>query len=349
MKTGAERTKRGFIKWVILVAFLIAINFYELPYYFTIPGDALELTDVIDVEGGYGHDGAFMLTTVRMGKANVVNYLWARLSDQRELIPEEQVRPEGETDEEYQHRQMMLMDSSQDLAVVVAYNHAGKTAYFENYGVYVTALIPDMDAARKLTTGDLIIAVDGKEVLEAESLLDLLADYQIGDEVTLTVVEGEAQKEVAVEIMPFPEELDETGERGGLGISNPMTNRSLIKEPEIEIDTNKIGGPSAGLMFSLEIYNQLIEADITKGYNIAGTGSIDEEGQVGRIGGVKQKVIAADKAGADFFFAPNENGTETSNYVEAKEAAEKMGMNMEIVPVDSFADALAFLEQLPPN
>ena len=80
------------------------------------------------------------------------------------------------------------------------------------------------------------------------------------------------------------------------------------------MNTEEIGGPSAGFMFSLEIYNQLTKEDLTKGYEIAGTGTISPDGTVGRIGGIEQKIIAADKAGADIFLAPNENGEKDSNY-----------------------------------
>ncbi|MDQ0253836.1 PDZ domain-containing protein [Evansella vedderi] len=349
MSEGKGRIDRSTIKWVIFIIILLAINFYELPYYFTIPGDAKVLTEVIEVEEGHEYEGTFMLTTVRMGQANVINYVWALFSDQRELIPENQIRPEGETDEEYQHRQLMMMAGSQDLAVIVAYERAGKTAFFENHGVYVTSVIPDMDAEGKLKMGDRIVAVQGEEVLEANRLLELLSVFSIGDQVTLTIERDDTKEDVAIEIKPFPSELDETGERGGIGIANPVTDRELIMDPKVTIDTSNIGGPSAGLMFSLEIYNQLSEEDITKGYDIAGTGSIDEQGNVGRIGGVKQKVIASHNAGADFFFAPNEQGAPESNYTVAQETAESIGTSMVIVPVDTFEEAIAFLNQLEPK
>ncbi|WP_078595457.1 SepM family pheromone-processing serine protease [Evansella clarkii] len=347
MYEDRRRGNRSALKWIILIVIILAINFYQLPYYFTVPGDAKVLSEVIDVEERHDYEGSFMLTTVRMGPANVVNYVWALVSDERELIPENQIRPEGETDDEYHHRQMMLMSSSQEVAVYVAYNHAGETAYFENYGVIVTGLVPAMDAEEKLEAGDRIIEVAGEEVLEAESLLNVLSEYEIGDTVSMTVERGDETLEVDLEVMPFPEDLDPEGERGGVGISYPVTDSELIKDPEISIDTDTIGGPSAGLMFSLEIYNQLLEEDITKGYDIAGTGSIDLEGNVGRIGGVNQKVIASDNAGADFFFAPSEQGIEQSNYETALETAESIGTEMEIVPIDTFEEALEFLENLP--
>ncbi|WP_096189239.1 SepM family pheromone-processing serine protease [Evansella halocellulosilytica] len=341
-------SRRSIIRWVILFAILLFINFYELPYYFTIPGDAKVLSEVIEVEDKNEYAGTFMLTTVRMGKANVVNYVWSMFSDQREIIPEDQIRPEGETDEEYHHRQMMMMAGSQELAVLVAYNYAGREAYFENYGVLVTSIIPKMDAEGKLQMGDRIIAVNDVEVLEVETLFELLGQHEIGDQVKITVEREEEIHDYSLAVQPFPEEIDPEGDRGGVGIANPVTDRVLVNRPDVFIDTATIGGPSAGLMFSLEIYNQLVEEDITKGQHIAGTGSIDEDGNVGRIGGVRQKIIAADQAGASAFLVPNERGAIESNYEIALETAENIDSNMEIVPIDTFEEALQYLNELPP-
>lgn len=346
MKDTTSSSNKSFIKWGILFAILMVINFVQLPYYFTVPGEAKVLSDVIEVEEGNDYEGTFMLTTIRMGQANTVNYVWSLLSDRRELIPEDQVRPEGETDDQYHHRQIMMMTGSQELAVLVAYEQAGKEAYFENYGVLVSSIIPDMDAENKLEIGDRIIAIEGQEVLEVETLFDILGELEIGEEVEITIEREDETELVNLTVNPFPEELDPEGGRGGIGIANPITDRLLINEPEIEIDTDQIGGPSAGLMFSLEIYNQLVEEDITHGLEIAGTGSISEDGTVGRIGGVKQKVYASDDAGADVFFAPEEFGAEGSNYEIALETAESIGTDMEIVPVNSFTDALEYLEGL---
>ncbi|WP_035186371.1 SepM family pheromone-processing serine protease [Alteribacter aurantiacus] len=346
MREKKEKTIKGSVfRWTVFILVLLFVNFYHLPYYFSIPGEAKVLSEVIEVEDGYEYEGTLSLTTVRMGRANTINYVWSLLSNERELIAEDLIRPEGESDEDYHHRQLMMMSSSQDVAVLIAYNAAGKEAYFDNYGVLVTSFVEGMDAEEKLEIGDRIIEVNGKETLKAEDLLEELGDSGVGDEVDLVVEREDETLHVTVSIEPFPEELDPTGERGGIGIAHPVTDRELVRNPDVFIDTAQIGGPSAGLMFALEIYNQLIEEDITKGHEIAGTGSLNEEGQVGRIGGVKQKVIAADKAGAKIFFAPNEEGIEGSNYSIALETAQSIGTDMEVVGVDTFEEALEYLEQ----
>ena len=346
-----QKRKSSWLKWVLLFGFLIAINFVQLPYYFSVPGEAKILSDVIEVEDGHEYEGSFMLTTIRMGQANPVNYVWSLLSSERELMHENEVRPEGETDEEYHHRQMMLMDGSQETAMVVAFEHTDIEASFENYGVFVTEIIDGMDAEGQLESGDRIVEVSGEEVREVDEMMDLLDGYDIGDDVELVLEREENEDnlesvEVEITLEEFPEELDAEPGSGGLGVLNPVTDRTLVTDREVEIDSAEIGGPSAGLMFSLEIYNQLTEEDVTDGHHIAGTGSMTESGEVGQIGGTHQKVYAADSADADVFFAPSDGGREGSNYDVALETAESIGTDMDIVAADTFEEALEYLESL---
>ncbi|MCM3713085.1 PDZ domain-containing protein [Alkalihalobacillus oceani] len=334
-------------RWIFLLAALLFIHFFQLPYYYSQPGGALALDQVIEVEDGFREDGSFMLTTVQMGKANLLFYVWAHFSPYRMLYPEEQLRFEGETDEEYEHRQLMAMTNSQETAKIVAYEHAGKEIEYVHKGVLVTTLIEGMPADGVLQRGDHIVEVDGTPVQTAEQLIELLNGKTAEDQVRLSVTRNGRVEQVELGFAPFPEEFGLTDERVGIGISEPVTDRELTFTPDVQIDTSQIGGPSAGLMFSLEIYNQLHEEDLTKGYAIAGTGTINEEGQVGRIGGAAQKVVAADKEGAEYFLAPNENGAPDSNYEEALAAAADIGSEMEIIPIDTFNEALSFLESLP--
>src|SRR5699024_2694229 len=125
-----------------------------------------------------------------------------------------------------------------------------------------------------------------------------------------------------------------------------VTDRHVNVTPKVNFSSGNIGGPSAGLMFALEIYDQLTEEDLTGGLNIAGTGEIDYEGNVHRIGGVDKKVIAAHRKGCDIFFAANENGKKDSNYAVAKQSAEEIDIDMKIIPVDTFEEALTYLKEL---
>jgi len=344
MKTARKRFKK---RWIILVAMLMFLHFYELPLYYSQPGGALALDDIITVEDGHKEKGSFMLTTVQMGRANIPIYVWAKFSPYRSLFPIEQLRYEGETDEEYHHRQLMAMKGSQEAAKIVAYEQAGKKVDYEYKGVLVTTLIEGMPAKEVLQPGDHIVKIEGDLVETADQLIERLKGKTANDKVVLTINRDGEVMTFKIGFSSFPESVKAPADMVGIGLSAPVTDRDLVLDPAVEIDSSQIGGPSAGLMFSLEIYNQLVPEDLTKGYEIAGTGTIKDDGLVGRIGGAGQKVIAANKAGAEYFLAPHEEGALDSNYLEALAVAEEIDTEMKIIPVDTFEDAIAFLESLP--
>jgi Lon-like protease len=329
---------------LLIVILLFASSFYYLPFYVSKPGMAKELEPIIEVDGGYEEEGSFMLTTIRMGRANIYAYLLAHLSEYQELHPVEEIRGENETDEEYTMRQLHMMDSSKTSAIEVAYKRAGYPIDYDYNGVYVLQVIPGMPAEGKLTPGDRIVEIDGRRFNSSAEFIEYVGEKHAGDEVTLTVDKEEEESKVVLGIKQF----DELSERVGIGISL-VDDKEVKVTPKVDVETDEIGGPSAGLMFSLEIYNQLIERDLTKGYEIAGTGTISPDGTVGRIGGIEKKVVAADKAGADFFLAPNEEGAEDSNYQAAVRTAEDIDTNMKIIPIDTFEDAVDYLENLTPK
>src|SRR5690606_38753080 len=124
-----------------------------------------------------------------------------------------------------------------------------------------------------------------------------------GDVVQLAIERNNKRKKIILPIEKFPSKYAASKDdlRYGIGIVGPVTKTVVHTEKQVTFDTDNIGGPSAGLMFTLEIYSQLTEKDVTKGYKIAGTGEIFEDGKIGAIGGIAQKVVAAHKAGADIF------------------------------------------------
>ena len=335
-------SRKAYVNTTLVVALLLfASAFYYLPYYVTKPGMAKELEPIIEVSGGDQAEGSFMLTTVRMGRANIYSYLLAKWSDYQEIYPEASVRGEDETDEEYNVRQLHLMDTSKNHAVKVAYDHAGKEFSYQYLGVFVLDVHEDMPAAGILKAGDQIIQVDRLSFDSSQQFIDYIATKKAGDTVDIVYKREETEKQAAITLQAFKDKPNQVG----LGISLDDATR-VITVPKVSIDSEQIGGPSAGLMFSLEIYNQLTKGDLTQGYQIAGTGTIDEEGKVGPIGGIQQKIVAADKSGADIFFAPNEEGAPHSNYQEALVAAKDINTKMKIIPVDHFTDALHYLETL---
>jgi Lon-like protease len=340
--TKRLRKKIYLSSFFVLVVLLIGGMFYTLPYYVTKPGMAKQLAPIIKVENGYKDKGNFMLTTVRMGRANIYSYLGAKLSKYEELYPLETVLGKEETEEEYNVEQLYLMAGAKLNAIDVAYHKAGLPVDYKYKGIYVLHVVQGMPAYGKLQAGDRIFKIDGHEFESSENFIDYVGKKHAGDQITLTYARDKETRSVKLQVQPFKKEPNKVG----IGISL-VDDKEIKVKPDVKIQTDEIGGPSAGLMFTLEIYNQLTKEDLTKGYQIAGTGTIDPKGAVGPIGGIEQKIVAADKAGAEIFFAPNEQGAKKSNYRDALKAAKDIHTKMKIVPIDTFEEAVNYLEKLP--
>lgn len=326
--------------YLIVIAFVLIFSYLPLPYYIYSPGTADPLSPVVAVSNGYVSEGDFHLVTVRGGQATPLSLLLASLSEYQDVHKVEEIFPEGYDRDRYMQGQLQLMENSQEAAIVVAFQAADEAIDIYYEGVYVVSVLEDMPAAESLQMADKIIAIEGTNIMDADHLIELVDGYEVGEEIIFLVDRDGEQFETKIELAPFPHDPDSYG----IGIQL-VTNREVKIERSVEFSSGNIGGPSAGVVLALEIYDQLTEADLTNGLKIAGTGEIDYDGNVSRIGGVDKKVIAADKEGCDIFFAPNEQGREGSNYLLAKETKEKIGSNMEIVPIDTFQDALDYFNK----
>ncbi|MBC1434619.1 PDZ domain-containing protein [Listeria rocourtiae] len=345
MKKNWKKLLAGLIVLALVVAF-----FVPLPYYVTRPGSADKLSSLVTVEGHPSNsEGVFRLVTIAMGQANIYSYLAAKVLPYQEIEKESDVRGENETDEEYNVRQLSLMNQSKNNAIQVAYKAAGQSVEIEYRGVYVLSVIPDAPAAKVLEAGDLITAIDGKSFESSAEFIQYVRSKKVGDKVQVSYKHQDKSEKASVELI----DIDKKG-TPGIGISL-VDDQKLVTDPKITIDSEKIGGPSAGLMFTLEIYNHFGKTDWTKGHNIAGTGTIDVDGNVGRIGGIDQKIVAADRDDVEIFFAPDDTITPemkkaqpnaVSNYEDAVKTAKAIDSKMKVVPVKTFQDALDYLKTL---
>ena len=333
--------------YLILMAIVVFITFFRMDSYITRPGNAYELSPFVEVENGDENDeGSFSLMTISMLNATPALYLYAQFQEGYKILQPEQVRSPHESDEEYNVRQLKLMSDSQVNALKAAFETAELPYEIEMAGVFILNVLDGGAADDILDPGDRVLSMDGNQFDNQQDFIDFLSDMQEGDSVELVIDRGGRELIERITLEPLPTDPD----RVGLGISF-VEDKSITTDPQVSIDSEQIGGPSAGLMFTLEIINQLLDEDITKGYDVAGTGTMESEGEVGRIGGIDQKVMAADRAGMEIFFTPDDEvtGDSVSNYDLAVETAEKIGTEMEIVPVKTLQDALEFLEQLQPK
>lgn len=349
--------RRGNVpKWPFVVAgFLLAFGIavaiawpINVPYFALSPGPVNDVTDFISVENPGEETGDLFFLTVSLKEVNLIEYLAALLNDEVDLNPRETIRPTGVSSEDLRAQNLSLMDQSKSNAVFVALTELGYDVTFEGSGALISGIMTDSVADGLLMADDVIVAVDGLPVVFSTDAVDLISGSLPGDVIVLSINRvndsGEIETlDVSLTLGVFRAE-DEDGNiiedenRGMVGVLLVNAPTNIVFPVDVTIDSQNIGGPSAGLMFTLEIINQLTEDDLTGGHRIAGTGTIDQEGSVGPIGGVRQKIFGAINAGADYVFVP------AVNHPEAVEAA---GDDIEVVLVGTIDDALAFLEALP--
>lgn len=332
---------KGFKYSLIGMVLVMLIAVVPLPYYITMPGMADDLRKYVKVEGATTPKGELLFTTVSMQQANLLGIIKANLTPFYEVEKRDTIIPSGESNEDYNKRQLYYMKESQDAAIMNAYKYANKSINIKNEGAVVLALGEGMPAKGVLRVGDIIIGVENQPVQTSQDLIAIIDKKKVGEQITLEYIREKEKEKTTLTLVPLPQSQN----RAGIGVVL-TTSREVTESPKVAFNMQDIGGPSAGLMFTLEIMDQLVDSDITKGYKIAGTGEIDENGVVGPIGGISQKIVAASREGAEIFFAPNEKGAVDSNYNEAVKTAKEIKTTMKIVPVDTIEDALHYLEML---
>lgn len=345
---------KAYIITILVIVGILVTLFFQLPYYVMKPGDAHNVDAAIEMEGAHSYDeGQFMFMTVTVYRPNIYQFLYAKFHDYRQIFPVQELRQKGETPQEYDTRQLYYMANSQLKATYVAYKHAGKQPKIIHKGVQILNIIEGMPAADVLKAGDMIVKAGGQKVKTKADLLQVVQQKGKNDKLSLTIKRDGKKKQVSVPIARFPDDIIQRQKdrdlknihKYGVGITF-VAQLEMNVEPKVTFHTERIGGPSGGLMFTLGLYNRLTEKNWTKGYKIAGTGTIEDlQGHVGPIGGIQEKIIAANQENVDIFFAPKMAG----NYKHAVEVAKDIGTDMKIVPVKTFSDALAYLQKIPPE
>ncbi|WP_445489974.1 SepM family pheromone-processing serine protease [Niallia sp. 03133] len=329
--------------YIAIIGVLIILVFIPTPYYLNQPGSIEPLAEKVTVEDGHKTEkGSLNLTTIYSIKAsNPYIWLYGLVAPHTEVMKEEEVRGDL-TDEEYNALLLHMMDSSKQSAIISSFHEANKKVDFDYNGIFVSGVLPNSKAKSIISVGDIIHQVDGKSFNEAEQLIAYLKGKKAGEKVKVQYTHNKKTKTASVETIVVKKSTGQVG----IGIA-PEDNMSIQPSLDVNINSANIGGPSAGLMFSLEIYNQIIEGDLTKGYKVAGTGTMDAKGNVGQIGGIRHKIVAAHKAGVDIFFYPEDINKEDTNEKEIKDEVKKEGYDIKIVPVRTLREAIDYLNALP--
>lgn len=334
---------------LILVSFILLVAFFMLPLpaYIEEPGTAEPLSRFVKVDGQKDRQkGAYMLVTVGIQRATPFRWLTAHFNTFDDILSPQELMG-GASDETYNQMQEYYMESSINNAIQQAYQLAKQPYQVKYLGIYVMDIIKQSSLAGVVKIGDTITAVDGHHFQSNQGFINYLKDKAVGTKVKIAYQHNDQDKVATAKVIKLPQT-----NRNGIGIT--LTDRTTIKTKiPVKINAGDIGGPSAGMMFSLQVYEQLTHGNLRHGRKIAGTGTIAADGTVGAIGGIDKKVVAADHAGAKIFFAPNDQVTKAmkkadpdyvNNYHEALAAAKKINTKMKIVPVRKFADVINYLE-----
>jgi PDZ domain-containing protein len=331
-------------RWVTAIIALYLILFWlPTPYYLYQPGTVEPLHKLVTVAQGQQKQqqsaGSFNLTTVYSQKArNVVMLIYGMLDSDTEVRRASDVQG-NLTDKQYIDVLKHLMTSSQQTAVAAALTEAGMQVDKRVTGLFLRMIAAGSKAEGVLEVGDILLKVDGHAASSPQAVSSYItSEKKVGDTIEAAVLRNGTERTVQIELV-----ATNAQSQPGIGaIFEP--EYAVTPSRKVEFAESDIGGPSAGLMFSLEIVDQLLPEDLTHGLKIAGTGTIDINGNVGQIGGMRDKIIAAYQAGVDLFFCPKDQDATSHNAQEAINEAKKRGYDeLRIVPVGTLQEAVDYL------
>ena len=311
--------------------------FVPVPYVILGPGPTL---NTLGVSGGkplisiaghatYPTSGHLNMVTVSYeggpgDNLNIFTALAAWLNPHEAVVPSSELFPPGQTAQQSQQQDTVEMTDSQQTATAAALTqlHIPFTTQ-----VVVVQAEQGYPAYGVLKSGDVITAVDGKQVTSETGLMNLIYAHPAGSTLTVTIIRSGQRRQV------------EVGTKEGSG--HPVMGIEITGQYKfpftVNISVGDIGGPSAGMMFALGIIDKLTGLNLTGGRFIAGTGEITQGGQVEAIGGIQQKMVGARDAGATIFLTPASNCSDTTGAVPA---------GLRLVKVSTLSQAVTYLEDI---
>ena len=317
---------------IVVIVSILPFGLMKTDYYFMAPGPPYQWDIEIEGANAYDYQGNLYQLTVRRDEANYFTYIWAKVDNSVDLYSREVILPKGVTPQELSEISMQNMKTSENVAIAVALNFLDYEIQTQGDGVLVVGVMDDSPVAGKLLKEDLIISINNEVINSTTEFIALLRTYEIGDIVSIGLIRKDNEISIETKLI---EHIDYENEPM-VGFLASTPNERFVFPISVDIDTGNVGGPSAGLMMALNVYNSLTEFDITKGLKVAGTGTIEIDGSVGPVGGVKQKVIAAKNAGSSLILVPIANFDDVKSYIDE---------STNIVAVESFNEALEVISE----
>jgi PDZ domain-containing protein len=277
--------------------------------------------------------GTINLSYVTEIRGNILTYALSYIIPSWDLVDKEDYVASNETVEDAEYRNKAMLEEANDCATIVAYNNALKEINIKSDHLYVVYI--DSLAKTSLSVGDEIISVNGIEVNSLKEYRNVVNSFSVGSKLNITVIDKKGNTlNKDASIFKY-----ENSKVTGIIVA---TDYELQTDPKITFKFRESeSGPSGGLMMSLAIYNKLVSEDLTNGLTIVGTGTIDEDGNVGEISGIEYKLKGAVDSKADIFLAPLGD-----NYDDAIEIAKEKHYSIKIIGVSTFDDALNYLKSL---
>jgi PDZ domain-containing protein len=346
-----RRTATMLASTLMLIALLCAGVLIKVPYAEMSPGPTVNtLGDhdgepVLQISGHktYPTTGNLNMTTVRVTSAdfdmNLAEAVYGWLAHDNIVVPHETLYPDGKTEQQSSQENAEEFSQSQESAKVAALRELKLPVRSQ---VVVSTVFKGDPAEGKLHAGDVIKKVDGKPVKEMTDVAKLVTQRKPGDSVTFTIVpvkeaaaaEKAGKEPTRTEDIKITTKKADDSDRAVVGIQAGTDHTFPFT---IDIKLADVGGPSAGLMFALGIVDKLTPDDLTGGKFVAGTGTIDDRGKVGPIGGIEMKTVGAREKGAEYFLTPKGN---------CEAAASDVPDGLTLIKVDTIADAVKSLKKI---
>ncbi|MEP7034378.1 MAG: PDZ domain-containing protein [Actinomycetota bacterium] len=329
---GLSRRSAGWLVAVFVAIMVAAVmGLVQVPYAVLSPGPVTNTLGngpggkpLVTVAGKatYPTTGALDFTTVEVlgGPSSPVNawtWVMGHLDGARAVVPAEELFPKGVSSTQVDHQNAAEMADSQQEAVAVALRALG---YKVPQVVSISDLPKASQSAGVLRVGDILAEIDGKPVSTPDAVRAAVRAHKPGENVAFTVRRDGKLMALAVR----------TGSSQGHSVVGVFLRTGFEFPVKVSINAGNVGGPSAGMMFSLAVYDKLTPGSLTGGVKIAGTGTIDSTGAVGAIGGIAQKLVGAQRGGASWFLAPAQNCNEVVGHIPD---------GLHVVKVATFAQA----------
>lgn len=330
MPPDARPPRRTFALIPAAILVLATLNL-NIPYFSLEPGPTRDVGPLIRVEGREDADapGELLLTTVSLRELKVADALRGFVLADVDVVRRSVIIPPGRTEEEIDRFNTQQMQESQLFATVAALDLLGYQLDLSGVGVEVESILPDVPAGARLRPGDLIVGTGDEPLCGGRELVERVGRRMVGEAIDLRVLRDGEPVDLSVETVPDPEDED----RPIIGIEISPAEGEVRFPVEVDIVSEGIGGPSAGLLFAVGIYEELHDGDLIGDRTVAGTGTISCDGEVGAVGGLRQKLAAAAREDADVFLVPEDE----------LEVACREGRAFRVIGVADLADAVAAL------